>query len=117
MYEVELKSISSNDFVEWDDFLKHLPADPFDECGWFDVTIGEVGVRGGNDFQVLVSTTKAIKRARSGNRRFKGIVVDEFTPSKVTEAIERAIKDAASMTWDETLSKLREFGDWEYDGM
>ena len=117
MYEVEPKSISSNDFFEWDDFLKYVSPNPFDECGWFDVTIGEVGVSGGTEFQVLVSTPKAIKRARSDNRRFKGIVVDEFTPSKVTEVIERAIKDAASMTWGETLSKLREFGDWEYDGM
>jgi hypothetical protein len=76
----EIHHLESNDYFEWSDFARYESPDPYDDYGWFHVTVGAAGIEGGNDFQVCVATPRAVGRVkRSGS--VPGILIDhDVTP-------------------------------------
>ena len=113
---MEVQPISPNDHLEWDDFLRYQSPDPFDDYGWFHVTIGEVGDRAGSDFQVCVATPQAIGRLKQQGDR-PGILVDHYNAETVRQAIIDKVESLKGNHYQELIDQLRTFMHWEYEGM
>jgi len=112
----EIHSLESNDHTDWSDFVAHESPDPYDVFGWFHVTIGANDIDGGNDFQVCVSTPRAVNRAKvSGS--VPGILVDRFDAQSIQTAVHDRVTAIKAHTWDQFVDELRTFMRWEYDGM
>lgn len=116
MIEAEIHSLESNDFPDWEQFLEHAERDPYDAYGWFHVTIGTVGVQGGNDFQVCVSTPRAVGRAKQAGC-VPGVLVDRFDAASVQAAVKEKVVSIQASTWEQLVDQLRTFMRWEYEGM
>ncbi len=116
MVTLEIHNLQSNDYADWDDFVSYQSLDPYDDFGWFHLTIGIEGQVGGNDFQVCVATPKSIGRVqRSGST--PGIIVDQFDATSVRSAIIDRIESIKAYSWDQVVDQLRLFMHWEYEGM
>jgi len=112
----EIHSLESNDHLDWSDFAAYESADPYDDFGWFHVTIGATDIDGGNDFQVCVATPRAVGRAkRSGS--VPGILVDRFDAQSVHDAVHDRVNSIKAHSWDQIVNELRTFMRWEYEGM
>lgn len=108
--------LESNNHADWDDFVQYRSPDPYDDYGWFHLTIGATGVTGGNDFQVCVATQRAVGRIK--RKGFvPGILVDEFDPAIVEKAIRDRVDSVCVHSWEQIVDHLREFMHWEYEGM
>lgn len=112
----EVRHLASNVHPDWQDFVDDPSPDPWDDYGWFHVTVGASDVDGGNDFQVCVATPKAIKRLRR-EAMGPGIVVERFDAASVRAAIHERIATVEGDSWDEIVEQLRVFMRWEYEGM
>lgn len=114
--QAEIHHLESNDYLDWVDFVRYESPDPYDDYGWFHVTVGATGVDGGNDFQVCVATPRAVGRIkRTGN--VPGILVDYFDAATVRKAIVDRVTSVKGNTWEQIIDQLREFMHWEYEGM
>lgn len=114
--KAEIYYLASNDHADWADFVRYRSPDPYDDYGWFHLTIGAAGVIGGNDSQVCIATPRDISRIR--NRGFvPGIMVDKFDPAIVEKAIRDRIDSIRVQSWEQLVDRLREFMHWEYEGM
>ncbi len=116
MMQAEVHSLESNDHLEWSDFVRHESADPYDDYGWFHVTVGATNMTGGNDFQVCVATPRAFNRAKQSGF-VPGILVDRFDAERVEAAVHDRVAATSAPTWDLLVEQLRSFMRWEYEGM
>lgn len=114
--QAEIHHLKSNDHVDWHDFVRYRSPDPYDDYGWFHVTIGASGVTGGNDFQVCVATPRAVGRVKR-NGFVPGILVDQFDAATVEKAIHDRVDSVCGHSWEQIVDQLREFMRWEYEGM
>ncbi len=111
-----IESLMSNAHPEEDEVRLLSERDPSDDLGWFSVRIGVVGEIGTTDFQVVVATPAAMPRARfSGKPRFKGLVLQTYTPDAARDLIRSKVEEAEGRDYDEIVEKLRAFMFWEYD--
>ena len=111
-----IHSLETNDHDDWSAFAAHESVDPYDDFGWFHVTIGATGIEGGNDFQLCVSTPRAVTRAKHDGA-VPGILVDRFDAQSVYDAVHARIKSIEFHTWDQIVNECRTFMHWEYEGM
>ena len=115
MIRAEIHSLESNDHLNWSDFAAYESPDPYDDFGWFHITIGAVGVEGGNDFQICVATHRAVGRAkRSGS--IQGLLVNRFNAQSVHNAIHDRINSIEAYAWNQFVDECRTFMKWEYEG-
>ena len=114
--QAEIHSLESMDHTNWDDFVCYRSADPYDDYGWFHLTIGSSGVTGGNDFQVCVATPRSVGRLKHDGF-VPGILVDRFDAATVEKAIRDRIDLVAGHSWEQIVDQLQEFMRWEYEGM
>ena len=114
--EAEIQHLESNDFTNWSDFERYESADPCDDYGWFHVTVGPLGMEGGNDFQVCVATPRAVGRVKQAGFA-PGILVDHFDAESVHNAIHARVTSINGHTWNDIVDQLRRFMHWEYEGM
>lgn len=77
LMQAEIHHLESNDHVDWNDFIRYQSPDPYDDFGWFHVTVGAAGESGGNNFQVCVATPRAVGRIKRDGL-VPGILVDQF---------------------------------------
>jgi hypothetical protein len=112
----EIHNLESNDHHDWQDFVDYQSPDPFDDYGWFHVTVGASGVDGGNDFQVCVATPRAVGRLKR-MREVPGILIDRFDAESVRKAIYGRIESIEGCSWEQIVEQLRTFMRWEYEGM
>jgi hypothetical protein len=115
--KAELRSIESNDFLDWEEFAATERVNPWDDFGWFTVSIGPEGDPGSNWFQVLVSTPSAVPRAKGNAKRFRGIIVESFEPTVIARSLQEYIASLKGLTWQELVDQLRQTMHWEYEGM
>ncbi len=112
----KIHHLESNDYLDWNDFEAYKSLYPYDDFGWFHVTVGTAEFDGGNDFQVCIATPKAVGRImRSGKR--PGILVDQFDAMTVRNAIYDRVESIEANTWEHIVEQLRKFMQWEYEGM
>ncbi len=109
-------SLEPNDHDDWSAFAASESIDPFDDFGWFHVTVGATDVEGGNDFQLCVSTPRAVNRAKLDGA-IPGILVDRFDAQSVHNAVHVRICSIEVHTWDQIVDECRTFMHWEYEGM
>ena len=114
--KAEIHHLESNDHVDWNDFVRYQSPDPYDDFGWFHVTIGVSGVTGGNDFQVCVATPRAVGRIKRGGF-VPSILVDQFDAATVEKSIRDRVDSVSGHSWEQLVDQLREFMHWEYEGM
>jgi hypothetical protein len=114
--QAEVHSLESNDHCDWATFAKHKVPDPYDDYGWFQVTVGTAGIHGDNDFQVCVATPRAVSRLRQAGME-PGILVDNFDAATVRKAIVDRVSSVSADTWEQIVDELRKFMHWEYEGM
>jgi hypothetical protein len=114
--EARIICLESNDHFEWADFERMTISDPYDDFGWFHVTIGATDVDGGNDFQVCIATKRAIGRARRSGS-VPGIIVDRFDAETIRKAVTDTLQCIREDSWDGIVARLRKFMVWEYEGM
>lgn len=116
--KAELRSIDPNDFAGgWPAFVARPSAHPWDNYGWFTLTIGPEGDPGTNYFQVLVSTPTAAARARGQARYFRGLLVDSFEPSLIEQTLSSYVESLRGVDWQDLVDQLRRVSLWEYEGM
>lgn len=114
--QAEIHHLESNDYVDWNDFVHYESPDPYDDFGWFHLTIGSSDVAGGNDFQVCVATPRAVGRIKRGGN-VPGILVDRFDAATVEKGIRDRVASICGHNWEQIVDQLREFMHWEYEGM
>jgi hypothetical protein len=113
----ELRGIDPNDFFDWGAFVAAERPEPWDDFGWFTLSIGPEGDPGTELFQVLVATPAAVSRARGKSGRFRGIVVDSFEPEAVAAALHEHVSSVEGHSWRQMVEQLRRCMLWEYEGM
>ena len=90
-----------------------MPTGPRDEHQWFTASIGPVGERGTELFQVAVATPSGI-RGRRRKGQFIGLVVDRFEPARVEKAIREYVEATEAPSWELLAEKLGRVMRWEY---
>ncbi|MEI7461655.1 MAG: Imm8 family immunity protein [Pirellula sp.] len=116
MIEARVICLESNDHDDWADFEQKTVSDPYNDFGWFHITVGATNVDGGNDFQVCIATKPAIGRARRSGS-VPGIIVDRFDAETIRKAVTDTVQCIQEDSWDRTIERLCEFMIWEYEGM
>ena len=116
MIRAVIKSMNAVGQLSWSDFAAYESPDPFDDFGWFHVTVGATDTEGGNDFQVCVATPRAVARARHSGAT-PGILVDRFDADSVHAAIHDRVGAITGHSWGQIVDQLRSFMRWEYEGM
>ncbi len=109
-------SLEPNDHDGWSAFAAHETADPYDDFGWFHITVGASDTKGGNDFQLCVATRRAVGRARRSGS-IPGILVDRFDAKSVHIAAHDRIQSIEAHSWNQIVDECRTFMRWEYEGM
>lgn len=121
MIQAAVQSICPNDFDGWAEFELYDSPDPYDDFSWFTLTIGLagglMGEEAGNNFQVCVSTPRAVSRAKKIGNHVPGILVDQFDAKSVEFAIRKRVSTIEAHSWMQIVEQLRQFMIWEYEGM
>lgn len=123
---LDLRSLDVGDLPAW------RPASPADVYLTVELEIGEVGVRGGHVFQLLVATPQGVSAHHHGNAlaaytsmRKRGktfdidalLVVDPYDWTCVHDALLQRVASCERSTWAESLDCLRRKFFWEYEGV
>ena len=114
--QAEVQHICPNDFDGWSAFEKYESPDLYDDFSWFTLTIGTTDIEGTNNFQVCISTARAVSRAKLDGS-IAGIIVDRFDAETVGDAIHERVNSIKAHTWSQIVDELRKFMLWEYEGM
>jgi hypothetical protein len=115
MLQAELRDISPNDFEGWEAFAQADHPEPWDEYGWFVLSIGLSGQEGTDLFQVLVATPRAVTRARGDDKDRRLLVVESFEPANLARALTDYVASVKAVTWDGIVEQLRHEMYWEYE--
>ncbi len=113
--QLEVKVIDYEDFGPGE-FERYQSPDPFNDYGWFTITVGEVGDPAGSNFQVCVATPRAVGRLKLAGYH-PGILVDHYDPETVRQAIVDRVASLKGDHYQELIDQLRTFMHWEYEGM
>jgi hypothetical protein len=113
----ELRAIDPNDYPGWDAFVAADRPTPWDDFGWFTLSIAPEGNPGSDYFQVLIATPAAVSRARGTSGAFRGLIVNTFEPSVIAQTIRDQIAGLQAHTWQDLVDQLRRTMPWEYEGM
>jgi hypothetical protein len=108
--QAEVRGINANDIRDWPNWV---PMDASAELQWFTVSIGMDGTEGSDLFQVAVATRRGIN-ARRSKTTFFGLIVDDFTPAQIEQAIRDHAASVHSTTWEEIARRLGPAMRWEY---
>ena len=108
--QAEVRGIEPNDIRDWPNWV---PVDASAELQWFTVSIGTDGSERSDLFQVAVATHRGIN-ARRSKTKFVGLVVDDFTPAQIEQAIRDHVESVHSTTWEEIARGLGPAMQWEY---
>lgn len=115
MLSAEVRSLEAcNHPIDWSEFIEYESPDPYDDFGWFRISVGATEVVGTNDFHVCVSTVRAIGRARRSGSS-PGIIVDQFDAQSVSDAVHARVSGIQAHSWDQIVDELRTFAHWEYE--
>ena len=114
MIEVQIDWIEPTDFLGWDEFEEFSAYDPLDHFQWFTICVSEAKKDRGTNFDVLVSTPKAIGRAKKKNEKFKGLVIDSFSPTEAKNAIEQKVNKGRYYSYHDIVESLKVDMYWEY---
>jgi hypothetical protein len=106
----EVRGIEANDISVWPNWS---PTTPADEMQWFTVSIGMEGTEGSELFQVAVATYRGLS-ARRQNKKFVGLVVDDFNPARIEQAIQKHVAGVHANTWEDIAERLGPVMRWEY---
>ncbi len=112
MIRAKLRAIEANDIRDWPSWS---PSGPADEVQWFTVSVGSLGGRGADLFQVAVATPMGLHERRD-KRRFVGLVIERLEPPMVEGAIRAFVEDCEAPDWDGVVARLRQRMQWEYEG-
>jgi hypothetical protein len=113
----ELRAIEPNDYPGWDAFVAANRPTPWDDFGWFTLSIAPEGDAGADYFQVLIATPAAVSRAKGKSGAFRGLVVNTFEPAVVAQTLRDQISSLQALTWQDLVDQLRRTMLWEYEGM
>jgi hypothetical protein len=113
----ELRHISPNDFLDWECFAAAERAEPWDDFGWFSLSIGLERDPGTEIFQVLVATPAAVSRAMGKCSRFRGIIVESFEAEIIAGALREHVSAVTGGAWPAIVEQLRQFMFWEYEDL
>ena len=116
MIQAEVQHICPNDFDGWSAFEKYQSPDVYDDFSWFTLSIGAAGIEGTSNFQVCVSTARAVSRVKLAGST-AGIIVDRFDAETVGTAIHERVNSIKAHAWHQIVDELRTFMLWEYEGM
>lgn len=114
--QAKILYLESNSYSSWEEFANSASDDPFDDFGWFHVTVGTEETDGGNDFQLCIATPKAVGRAKH-NSSVPGLIVDRFNANTIKLALTHKISSIQANSWEEIVDQLRAFMHWEYEGI
>jgi len=103
--------------IRSDDFMRYQPVDPWDDFDWFEIDVGTPGMDGQDQFQCLVTTTRARHRAIAGSKDSRCLIVEPYEPKAIIDALTKMIDSIEGVDWCNIVDQLREFMHWEYDGM
>ena len=116
----ELRDVSPNDYPGWEAFASSERPEPWDDFGWFELSIGPEGDKGCDLFQVLVTTPAAVSRAKLDCKRhhkeFRCLLVETFEPDVIAKALRDHVSGLTALTWDGLVKQLRRSMYWEYEG-
>lgn len=115
MIRAELRHISPNDYDSWEAFAAAEHPEPWDEFGWFVLSIGVEGLEGSDQFQVLVATPAAVARAKGHDKHRRVLVVESFEPEALAAALRSHVSSLVAPTWDSIVERLRCNMYWEYE--
>ena len=115
MLRAELREISPNDYFGWEAFASSDRPEPWDDFGWFVLSIGVEGQEGSYLFQVLVATPAAVTRARKDDGHRRVLVVDSFAPDDLAAALKEHVSSITAPTWDGIVEQLQRTMYWEYE--
>ena len=113
----ELRAITPNDFADWNAFVASDRPDPWDDFGWFTLSISGDGMEGADLFQVVVSTPRAVSRAKGNGGRFRGVIVDSFDPDTIARTLRDQVSSINGLAWSDIVDQLQQSMFWEYEGM
>ncbi len=94
----EVRGIEANDIPVWPNWS---PVTAADELQWFTVSIGLEGSEGADLFQVAVATYRGLE-ARRRKAKFVGLIVGDFAPAQIEQAIRDHVASAQAATWEES---------------
>lgn len=108
--------LESNEAHAADGPSNHAERDPTDDFGWFTIGVGMEADPASTIFQVVVSTPKAIPRAKHKKQtKFRGLVIPAYSSESAHEAIKQRVETARVLTWDDLISDLQREMHWEYE--
>jgi Immunity protein 8 len=113
----ELRAIEPNDYPGWDAFVAADRPTPWDDFGWFTLSIAPEGDPGADNFQMLVATPAAISLAKGNSGAFRGLVVNTFEPAVIAQTLRDHIASLQALTWQDLVDQFRRTMFWEYEGM
>jgi hypothetical protein len=108
--QAQVRGIEANDVPDWQNWV---PKNAAEEMQWFTISIGTAAVEGSDLFQVAVATRRGIN-ARRHKTKFAGLVVDDFTPARIEQAICDHVASVHAETWEEIARGLGPAMRWEY---
>jgi hypothetical protein len=104
------------DHAGWEAFVQYQSPDPYDDYGWFNLTIGAADEDGANNFLACVATPRAVGRVKRAGF-LPCILVDHFDAQTVARALHARVNSVHGHTWEELVDRLRQCMRWEYEGM
>ena len=113
----QLRFIESNDTLDWETFAARESPDPWNDCGWFTLGVGNDGEQGTDLFEVVVCTPSAKHQTIDGHQKFRGIIVDSFEPEVISAALHDFVDSISGRDWPECVRQLQTALRWEYEGM
>ncbi len=105
-----VRRIEANDIPGWPNWA---PKGAVQERQWFTVSIGPEGSEGTDLFQVAVATSRGLK-ARRRKAKFVGLIVGDFAPAQIEQAIRDHVASVRATTWEGIVHGLSPVMRWEY---
>ena len=115
--QAQVTYISADGFDGWDEFTEYTSDDPHDDWSSFAVNVGTEPNDPGELYYVNVATATAVGRLKQEHGHFKGLIVDQFVPDLVVQAIDNYVSQITAISWEEIRDHLQKVMTWEYEGL